>query len=47
MSCKLSLETICMKCQSLFFIEKSEKNINLSSAEVAQRVVNVNTYFSV
>ena len=41
-SCKLSpVETICMKCQSLFS-EKDKKNvINLSSAESAQRVVKV------
>ena len=38
-SCKLSpMETICMKYQSLF----SGKNINLSSAELANRVVMVN-----
>ena len=38
-SCKLSpLETICMKCQILF----AWKNIiNLSSAELAQRVVKI------
>ena len=34
------IETICMKCQSLF-PEKNEKNINLSCAELAQRVVKV------
>ena len=41
-SCKLSLmETICMKCQILFS-EKNKKNIiNLSSAELAKRVVMV------
>ena len=38
-SCKLSpLETICMKCQMLFS-GKNKKNISLSSAELAQRVV--------
>ena len=42
-SCKLShMETICMKCQSLFSW-KNKKNITiLSSAELAQRVVKVN-----
>ena len=46
MSCKLSpLETICMKCQFLFS-GKNKKNItNLSSAELAQRVVKVNFCF--
>ena len=41
-SCKLSpLETICMKCRILFS-GKNKKNItNLSSAELAQRVVKV------
>ena len=41
-SCKLSpMETICMKCQSLFS-GKSKKNIiNLLSAEFAQRDVMV------
>ena len=41
-SCKLSpLETICMKCQ-IVFSGKIRKNItNLSSAELAQRVVKV------
>ena len=39
-SCKLSpKETICIKCQSLYF-RKNKKNIfSLSSAELAQRVV--------
>ena len=38
--CKLSLmETICMKCQNLFS-EQNKKNVNnLSSAELAQRVI--------
>ena len=48
-SCKLSpLETICMKCQILFFWEKLKKKkkkkkklINLSSAKLAQRVVKI------
>ena len=31
-----------MKCQILFSGEKKEKTINLSSAEVAQRVAKVN-----
>ena len=41
-SCKLSsMETSCMKCQILFS-EKNKKNItNLSSADLAQRVVKV------
>ena len=35
------METICMKCQILCSPEKNENNIiNLSSAELAQRVVN-------
>ena len=39
------METICMKCQSLFS-GKNEKNIiNLSSAEFTQRVVKVNSAF--
>ena len=44
-SCKLSpLETVCIKCQSLFSGEKQKKNkkIKLSSAEIAQSVVKVN-----
>ena len=36
------METICMKCQILFS-GKYKKNINLSSAELAQRVVKVKT----
>ena len=41
-SCKLSpVETIYMKCQILFS-GKNKKNINLSSAELAQREVNIN-----
>ena len=42
-SCKLSpIETICTKCQILFS-GKNKKNItNLSSAELAKRVVKVN-----
>ena len=42
-SCKLStMETICMECRILFS-GKDKKNItNLSSAEIAQRVVKVN-----
>ena len=40
-SCKMSpLETICMKCQILFS-GKNKKYYNLSSAELAQRVVKV------
>ena len=43
-SCKFSpLETICMKCQSLFSGENNKKNnISLSSAEFAQREIKVN-----
>ena len=42
-SCKLSpKETICMKCQILFFGKNKKKIINLSSAENVQRVVKVN-----
>ena len=33
-------ETICMKCQSLWS-GKNKQNINLSSAEIAQRAVTV------
>ena len=40
-----AMETICMKCQILFS-GKNKKNItNLSSAELAQRVVMVKTLF--
>ena len=35
-----------MKCQILFSGEKNKKNINLSSAELALRVVKVNAKFS-
>ena len=39
--CKLSpQETICMKCQILFS-GNNKKNINLLSAEIAERVVMV------
>ena len=42
-SCKLSLiETICMKYQILFYGENKKNIINLSSAELAQRVIKVN-----
>ena len=34
-------ETICMKCQSLYPWTNKKNNINLSSAELAQRVVKV------
>ena len=41
-SCKLSPEeTICLKCQSLFSGEIKKNIVNLSSAELAQRVVKV------
>ena len=41
-SCKLSLmETICIKCQILFSGKNKKNFINLSSAELAQRVVKV------
>ena len=35
-------ETICMKCQILFAGENKKNTINLSSAELAQRMVKVN-----
>ena len=41
----LEMETLCMKCQILFSGKKKKKKkniINLSSAELAQRVVKVN-----
>ena len=39
-SCKLSPEkTICMKCQRLYYWEKQENIISLSSAEFTHRVV--------
>ena len=38
-SCKLSpLETICMKCQNLFSGKNKKNIINLSSAELAERM---------
>ena len=38
-SCKLStLETICMKCQILFWEENKEKVISLSSAELKREL---------
>ena len=45
-SCKVSsLETICIKCQSLFSGKNKKKNsINLSSPEFVQIVVKVNKY---
>ena len=37
MKCTCSVWTICMKCQSLFSVKKSKKNIiNLPSTELAQ-----------
>ena len=40
-SCKSSqLESICVKCQILFSRKIRKNNINLSSVELAQRVVN-------
>ena len=33
------METICMKCQILFFRENKKNIINLSSAELANRMV--------
>ena len=40
----VSRETICMKCQSLFS-GKNKSNISkLTSAEFAQRVVNIKTF---
>ena len=42
-SCKLTpAETICMKCHNLFPGKNKKIMINLSSAELAQRVANVN-----
>ena len=42
-SCKLSpMETICMKSQFLFSV-KNKENINLLSAELAQRVEKLKT----
>ena len=41
-SCKLSpMETICMKCQILFSGRSKKNIINLSSADLAKRVVKV------
>ena len=43
-SCKLSPEeTICIKCQNLFSVKLRNNIANLSSAELAQRVVKVNS----
>ena len=36
-----ALKTICMKCQSLFSGKKNQRNINLSSVELSQRMVKV------
>ena len=33
------METICMKCQILFYRENEKNIINFSSVELAQRVV--------
>ena len=42
-----NLETICIKCQILFFGRKNQKNIiNLLSAEFAQSVVKANKFCS-
>ena len=35
------LETICMKCQILFYRKNKKKTINLSFVELAQRLVNI------
>ena len=35
-------ETICMKCQILFYRKNKKRIVNLSSAESAQRVVRLN-----
>ena len=35
------METICMKCQILFSRKNEKNTTNLSSAELAQQVVNV------
>ena len=37
----VSMETICMKCQSLFSGKTKKNIINLSSTELAQKVINV------
>ena len=43
--CKLSpIKTICMKCQILFSGENKKTIINLSSAELAQRMVKVKNW---
>ena len=43
--CKLSpLETICMECQILFSGKNKKNIINVSFAELAQKVVKVNPY---
>ena len=45
-SCKLSpMETICMKCQILFWGKIRKNIINLSSVELAQRVERLNIDF--
>ena len=41
MSCKLSLETICMKCQILFSGKNKNYLIKVSSAESAHSMVSV------
>ena len=42
-SCRLSSkETICMKCQSLFYVENKKKIIHLSSVELVESIVSVN-----
>ena len=39
-SCKISTKkTVCIKCQSLFVLEKKKNSVNISSAELSQRVV--------
>ena len=41
-SCKLSvMETICMKSQILFSGENKQNIVNLSSAELAQRLIKI------
>ena len=46
-SCKLSpMETICMKCQSLFSEESKNDITSLSSTELAKRVVKVKLHIA-
>ena len=38
-NCVHPMEIICMKCQNLFVLKNKKKNVNLSPAEPAQRVM--------